>query len=180
MFANTMRTSLIYSGLLAGVATASSLAFACAAPFAALAFVAVLFQPIREAALTLTLAWAVNQIVGFGLLGYPQDLNTIFWGGALFLAALLPLVALHRMRPHFSHQAWLIAGFPVAFLVNQASLYFISRLFTSQDSGFALSVIGQVLWSNMVGLAVLFAVAFVAHRLAAGVSPKSADAARAG
>jgi hypothetical protein len=31
----------------------------------------------------------VNQAIGFGFLGYPLDLNTVFWGFAIGLAALL-------------------------------------------------------------------------------------------
>ena len=34
-------------------------------------------------------AWIVNQAIGFGVLGYPLDQNTVFWGCAIGVAALL-------------------------------------------------------------------------------------------
>jgi hypothetical protein len=34
-------------------------------------------------------AWIVNQAIGFGVLGYPLDLNTVSWGFVIGAAALL-------------------------------------------------------------------------------------------
>ena len=36
-----------------------------------------------------TAAWIVNQAIGFGALGYPLNANTILWGLAIGLAALI-------------------------------------------------------------------------------------------
>jgi hypothetical protein len=66
----------------------ASFAFACATPFAAFAVLAAAMLPFRPALLMVTAAWLVNQEIGFGILHYPIDGNTILWGLAIGMAAL--------------------------------------------------------------------------------------------
>ena len=66
----------------------ASFAFACATPFAAFAVVAAAMLPLVSALAVVTGAWLVNQVIGFGVLHYPVDANTILWGFAIGLAAL--------------------------------------------------------------------------------------------
>jgi hypothetical protein len=75
--------------LLTSSCALASLAFACATPFAAFAVVASSLLPLTPALLVTAGAWIVNQAIGFGVLGYPLDLNTVFWGCAIGVAALL-------------------------------------------------------------------------------------------
>src|ERR1700722_19171006 len=71
----------------------ASFALACATPFAAFAVVAAAMLPLRPALLVVTAAWLVNQAIGFGLLRYPIDTNTILWGFAIGAAALVATMA---------------------------------------------------------------------------------------
>jgi len=151
------RAASLTTALFALVATGTSLVFACAAPFAALAFVAVWVQPPRQAAVTVLLAWVVNQALGYGLLGYPVDASSILWGLAIGMAALLPLPVLWQMRVRLPQGAFLALGFPAAFAVYQLGLFVISRSFASGPGGFSLQVIGEVLQANLIGLAALVA-----------------------
>jgi hypothetical protein len=48
--------------------------------------------PLRPALLAVTGAWFVNQAIGFGVLHYPIDTNTILWGFAIGIAALIATV----------------------------------------------------------------------------------------
>lgn len=66
----------------------ASFALACATPFAAFAVVASAMLPSRPALLVVTGAWLVNQAIGFGVLHYPIDANTMLWGLAIGAAAL--------------------------------------------------------------------------------------------
>ncbi len=88
--------------LLTGSCALASFVFACATPFAAFAVVASSLLPLTPALLVTAGAWFVNQAIGFGVLGYPLDLNTVFWGCAIGLAALLSAVEskllLHSQR----------------------------------------------------------------------------------
>ena len=79
--------------LLTAACTLASFAFACATPFAAFAVVAAAMLPLRPALLVVTAAWLVNQAIGFGLLRYHIDTNTILWGFAIGAAALVATMA---------------------------------------------------------------------------------------
>jgi hypothetical protein len=80
----------------------ASLLFACATPFAAFAVVATAMLTLRSALLVVTGAWLVNQGIGFGLLHYPVDTNTILWGLviglAVLVATLLSTIVLRVLR----------------------------------------------------------------------------------
>ena len=71
----------------------ASFVFACATPFAAFAVVAAAMLPLVPALAVVTGAWLVNQVIGFGSLHYPVDANTILWGFAIGLAALVATLA---------------------------------------------------------------------------------------
>ncbi|MEP6836602.1 MAG: hypothetical protein ABJA75_01005 [Bradyrhizobium sp.] len=92
-------------GLLTVSCALASFALACATPFAAFAVVAAATLSPRPALLVVAGAWLVNQTIGFGMLHYPVDANTIAWGvviGAAALAATatstIALRAVPRMR----------------------------------------------------------------------------------
>jgi hypothetical protein len=70
----------------------ASFVFACATPFAAFAVVAAAAVPLQSALLAVTAAWVVNQAIGFGVLHYPVDMNTILWGLVIGMAALAATV----------------------------------------------------------------------------------------
>ena len=70
----------------------ASFVFACATPFAAFAVVAAAALPLQSALLAVTATWVVNQAIGFGVLHYPVDMNTILWGLVIGMAALAATV----------------------------------------------------------------------------------------
>jgi hypothetical protein len=61
----------------------ASFAFACATPFAAFAAFAGAILPLSAALPVVVAARIVNQAIGFGVLGYPVELNTFVWGFAI-------------------------------------------------------------------------------------------------
>jgi hypothetical protein len=82
------RAPIFCLALLAGACALASFAFACATPFAAFAVIAASMLPIGPALLVAAAAWLVNQAIGFGVLGYPVDTNTLLWGLAIGIGAL--------------------------------------------------------------------------------------------
>jgi hypothetical protein len=79
--------------LLVSGSALASLAFVCATPFAAFAVIVAAMLPVRSALVVVAAAWLVNQGIGFGLLHYPIDRNTILWGltiGTAAVAATVP------------------------------------------------------------------------------------------
>ena len=91
----------------------ASFALACATPFAAFAVIAAAMLPLSTALLAVTGAWLVNQAIGFGLLHYPIDTNTILWGFAIGAAALtataMSAAILRTLRQHRTTLALAVA-----------------------------------------------------------------------
>lgn len=75
-------------GLLTLSCALASFVFACVTPFAAFATVAAAMLPWQPALLVVAAAWLVNQTIGFSLLHYPVDTNTVLWGLVIGIAAL--------------------------------------------------------------------------------------------
>jgi hypothetical protein len=78
--------------LLTAACALASFAFACATPFAAFAALVSATLPLSSALPVVFAAWIVNQAIGFGVLGYPVELHTFFWGGAIGAAALIATI----------------------------------------------------------------------------------------
>lgn len=87
------RTALLWSTVLGLTAILGSYGLACVFPFAAFAALAAITLPTRKAILLTGSVWAVNQIVGFALLGYAQGEHAAAWGIVIGMAALVALTA---------------------------------------------------------------------------------------
>ncbi len=83
----------LWVALLTLASAVGTLGFACAAPFVALAAIAATRMSARAGFAMMGLVWAVNQAIGFGLLGYPHDPTTIAWGAGILSAALAAVIA---------------------------------------------------------------------------------------
>jgi hypothetical protein len=83
------RAPLFCFALLTASCVLASFALACATPFAAFAVLAAALLPLPTALLVMAAVWIVNQAIGFGVLGYPLDAKTLFWGVAIGAAALI-------------------------------------------------------------------------------------------
>ena len=86
----------LWIGLLAGASIVATGAFACAAPFAAVAMLAAATLPLRQALAVTFALWFGNQIVGYSLLGYPSDGETLIWGAIMGVASLAATFVAHR------------------------------------------------------------------------------------
>ena len=116
--------------LLTASCALASFALACATPFAAFAVTAAAMLPLQTALLAVTGAWLVNQAIGFGVLHYPIDTNTILWGfaiGAAALAATATSAAVLRVLsgalPHHRTPLALAAGLIGAYGVYELALF---------------------------------------------------------
>ena len=89
----------------------TSFAFACATPFAAFAAFAGATLPLSAALPVVVAAWIINQAIGFGLLGYPVELNTVLWGFAIGMAALIATAASRWLGACHRSVAWLNSVF---------------------------------------------------------------------
>ena len=90
---NARNMTLIWSAIVGLTAVVGSYGLACVFPFAALAALAAVTLPTRQAVALLGAVWAANQIVGFTLLSYPHDGQALVWGFIIGVAAFAGLAA---------------------------------------------------------------------------------------
>ncbi len=91
---------VLWSTVLGLVAVLGSYGLACIFPFAAIAAIAAMTMPSRQAVAVTGAVLAVNQIIGFMALGYPHDGQALAWGLVIGVAAFAALAAATRIYGH--------------------------------------------------------------------------------
>ena len=149
----------VWLGLLVAISAALTTWFACVTPFVAFSVIAATTPTRRDALFVSVASWLANQAVGYGALHYPWTTNSIAWGAAIGVAALVgtfvaqwSVARLQRLRP--SLQA--LAAFVSAFVVYESALYAVAVSALGGTRGFALSIVSRVLVINAVTLLGLY------------------------
>lgn len=160
---------------LAFTTVAGSLVASCLMPFVAIAVMAAATLPMRSAFLTVSGAWAANQVLGFTLLGYPPTADAV--GSGLSLLAV-SLAAVPVARAIVEPRTWSIvrigAAFVVAVVVFETLLYGYALVAGTTDM-FTPAIITLVVATNGIWCAILVACQIVLTGLAPrffGPSPK--------
>jgi hypothetical protein len=136
---------------LVGGATLATGIYACATPFSAVAAMAALTLPRRAAVMSVVLLWLGNQIIGFGVAGYPLTANAFAWGAALLVAVIVSTLAAAPVRDALREQSTVIrfvAAFAAAFVSFQLVCALTSVLFDESQLG--LAVIAEIAQINAV------------------------------
>ena len=147
--------------LLTAARALASFAFACATPFAAFAAIAGAMLPLSAALPVVLAAWIVNQAIGFGVLGYPIELNTFLWGGAIGAAALIATVVsaqVLRRLPAIGRPAELALALLAAYVAYKGVLFAFTPVLGGAGA-FTVAIIARigllnVLW--MIGLVLAY------------------------
>lgn len=132
----------------------ASFAFACATPFAAFAVVAAAMLPLPAALLVIFAAWIVNQAIGFGVLHYPLELNTVLWGFAIGVAALMATAASKltlRSLPQVSSLAALSLALIGAYAVYEITLFAFTPALGGSGA-FTLAIVARLGLLNLLWL----------------------------
>jgi hypothetical protein len=138
----------------------ASFALACATPFAAYAVIAGAMLPLPAALAVITAAWLVNQAIGFGVLGYPHDTNTLLWGFAIGVAALVATGVAKAVLGALSRLAT-PAALALALVAAYAGYEVVLLAFTPALGGtgaFTLAIIARLGLLNLLWLIGLVAV----------------------
>jgi hypothetical protein len=143
--------------LLTAACGLASFLFACATPFAAFAALAGAMLPLSAALPVVAAAWIVNQAIGFGMLGYPMELNTLLWGLAIGAAALLATavsVLTQRLLPAIGRPATLGFTLVAAYAAYEVALLAFTPVLGGAGA-FTIAIVARlgllnVLW--MIGL----------------------------
>ncbi|MBI1197662.1 MAG: hypothetical protein GC203_07360 [Phenylobacterium sp.] len=156
--------------VLAVVTVAGSLAASCLMPFTALAAIAAATLPPGRAALAVIGAWAANQAIGFGLLGYPHTGQALGQGASLLAAALLAQQVARAVGVATGGVLRLCAGFVAGFVAYEALLLAAARVTGGLDT-FTPAIVAQVAVSDALWFAVLLLASLTLQRAAPGLAP---------
>ena len=154
----------LWIGLLGGATIGFSLVFACATPFVALVALAAVNMTGRDGLIVAGVVWLANQAVGYGLLGYPQTFDSYAWGAAIGIAVLLALLAGRTAAQRAEGGAVVPTGFAfgTAFAVYELVLFAASFALSSGPEAFSWSTVSYILQVNVLGLAALVMLQFLA------------------
>lgn len=130
-------------------------------PLVAFAAVAGSTATRQKALIVAASVWLANQIYGYGIRQYPQTFESIAWGLAMGVGALL-VTGLAAIRPKFTarsaiaHFLWLEGTVIVGFGLYQGLIAIVGQFLGFH--GLTLKILGQILvkdlvWANILGLA---------------------------
>mgnify|MGYP005868119005 CR=1 FL=1 len=105
--------------VLAATTLSGTVVLACMMPFAAIAAIAAMAMPLRRGLAAVALCWAGNQVLGFGLMGFPWDGPTFAAGLSLLAGCLIAFAAVRGL----AHQGGPLLAFLAAFAVFEVSLF---------------------------------------------------------
>ena len=153
----------LWIALVAALAVGGSLAFACAAPLAAIAALAALTLRRLEGVVLVVTAWLANQLVGFGILHYPLDASTVGWGGAIGAAAVAGFLAAQwAIRPAVSSVFRFGLALVVSCAAYEVALFAYGVVVGGSDAAFTPAIVARIFLIN----AIAFAGLLVLHRAA--------------
>src|ERR1700733_259643 len=157
------RQRAAWGAVLTTVSVLATLALACATPFAALAVIAVIFLPRREAFVLIGVNWVANQAIGYGLLHYPLSWSSFEGGVNIGIAAMASVgasILVYRPLLKFGTAAAIVGALVISFVVNEGALFVTAMGHFEGD--FAAPVTLYMFYLNGMALAGLLALQVVA------------------
>lgn len=157
----------LWIALVAALTVGGSLAFACAAPLAAIAALAALTMGRLEGVALVVAAWLANQAVGFGILDYPLDASTFGWGVAIGAASVAGFLAAQwATRANVPSIVRLGRALVVAYAVYEVVLFAYGVAVGSSGAAFTAEIVGRIFLINAIAFAGLLAL----HRAAVALT----------
>jgi hypothetical protein len=160
-----MERRLLWIGLLTAASVVMSGVYACATPFAALGALAALDGNRRDGLLLIGVIWLANQMVGFGFLGYPQELQAYAWGIAILVSAIAGFLAARTLVTALApvHAIATAGGaFLIAFVGYQLALCAATFVLPSSPGAFSTAVVSYVATVNAIAFVALIALHWLA------------------
>ncbi|UVO52990.1 hypothetical protein [Sphingomonas sp. SUN039] len=154
MTKQTATAALLWTAVLGASAIFGSWFFACVFPFAAMATIAAMTLDLRRGAALVVATWSANQIVGFTLMNYPQDVPTVALGISLGIGALLGFVAARTVLARLTQPVAAVAALAAAFVTYEAAIYVGALGFGGTDT-FSPAIIGGVALNDAIWFAAL-------------------------
>ena len=158
--------SRVWLAIMVAAVTGFSLVFACAPPFAAFGAIAAMTLSRRDAVGVTIALWLANQLIGFGLLGYPWTANSVGWGVAMGVVAVVSTLVAQRIVARLGDASALVQG--VLALIGSFAIYELlliagSLAWLGGLESYAPAIVARIFAVNCLALAGLA----LLHRVAA-------------
>lgn len=151
---------LLWILLLTVASMLTTLVFACATPFPALAALAAIHMNRRDGVLLMVAAWVVSQTVGFCFMGYPWDGATALTGFAIGTAAVAGVLAASlvdaRLRDR-STVVRIVVAYVAAFAAFKVAIMLWAPIMGHADAALSLRIMVRQFVRNGAILAGLHA-----------------------
>ena len=154
------RASTLWIMLLTLASTATTLVFACATPFPALAALAAVHMRRSDGVLLMLAAWVASQGVGFCLKGYPLETSTILSGVSIGTAAIVSVLAASASVSALKAQPLavrLVGAYLGGFVAFKLAFVAWSLAFGGVDSGLTAEIVLRQFVRNAAILGGLYA-----------------------
>lgn len=155
---NTLRVSTTWILLLTLASTATTLVFACATPFPALAALAAVHMRRSDGVLLMIAACIASQAVGFCVLGYPHDVRTLAWGAAIGVAAVAGVIT-GAAAAKGSPAVRLMLAYVAAFVAFKAAILLASLVLGGIGTALSIDIMMRQFVRNgaiLIGLLAIY------------------------
>jgi hypothetical protein len=152
------RASTSWILLLTMASTVTTLVFACATPFPALAALAAVHMRRSDGVLLMVAAWVASQAVGFCVLGYPMDASTFAWGVSIGLGAIVGVIAA-GVAARGSPAVRLVLAYVAAFVAFKVVILLASLALGGVGTALSVEIMARQFVRNgaiLIGLLALY------------------------
>lgn len=143
---------LALPAVLAATTLSGTVVLACMMPFAAIAAIAALALPRVRGAAAVGLCWLGNQLLGFGLMGFPWDGATFAAGLSLLASSLIAFAAARAVAGRSANP---VLAFLAGFAAFEASLFAYALPF-GDPALFAPHIVGLIAFNDAMWFAGLW------------------------
>lgn len=144
--------ALALPAVLAATTLTGTVVLACMMPFAAIATICALAMPARRGLATVALCWLGNQVLGFGLMGFPWDAPTFAAGLSLLVSSLIAFAAARGLAKAQDNPLLAFVG---AFAAFEVSLFAYALPF-GDPALFAPHIVAQIALNDALWFAGLW------------------------
>jgi len=163
--------------LVSALSVLGSLTFACAAPLAAIAAFAALTMGRMTGLALVATALLANQLVGFGVLHYPQTVDTFAWGAAMGVSALIAFFVAHLVVERLQGGSPMLTvplAFVVAFATYLMALFVTGYPLEGSEATLSADVVRRVSEVDFVAFGALLVLQWAWTMARGAVSAKHA------
>lgn len=149
-----MSRSRLWQFLLIAIGSASSIIYPHV-PLVGFAAISGVTLNRKQAIISSTIIWFVNQLSGFTLRQYPQTLESFTWGLVMGLGTLLVTI-LATIKQKFMgekvwrYYLWLAVSLVIGYVLFEGIILLTARLMVGDGHGLTVGILGKIFVKNIV------------------------------